>query len=168
MSFIIRPARREDCSTIIKLIRELADYEHMLEDVQLTASEIEDDLFGKDPWAHANVAAISTPAGESVVGYVIYFFMFNASALERVAYMEDLYVSPQYRLKGVGLALWRSVAEHGLKRKCTVLNWAVLHWNKLALDFYIKQGASSLSSSGGYRCLRLTSDVLERISSDAS
>ncbi|CAN7996118.1 unnamed protein product, partial [Ixodes hexagonus] len=167
MAFKIRRAQRTDCDSIMELIRELADYERMLDSVKIGASDLENDLFGDDrtdehPWAHVNVATMPSPdhLEEQVVGYVLYFFIFNARALERVAYMEDLYVRPQHRRKGIGIALWKSVAEHGLREESDVLNWQVLDWNTPAVDFYVAQGAINISASEGYQYLRLTSDVL--------
>lgn len=167
MTFKIRPAQRTDCDSIMDLIRELADYERMLDSVKIGASDLANDLFDEarsdeQPWACVNLATITTSDNvEQVVGYVLYFFIFKAHTLERVAYMEDLYVRPQHRRKGIGRALWRSVAEHGLREDCDVLNWEVLDWNKPALDFYVEHGATNLSASEGYQHLRLTSDVLK-------
>lgn len=144
------------------LIQELADYERMLDQVRSSAADLEEHLFPKDDdggprWAHVNVATVPADnGGENVIGFTLYFFVFNPLTLERVAYMEDLYVRPAYRGRGVGLALWRSVAQHGIRRSCDVLNFEVLDWNEPSLAFYAKRGATNISSSQGYQHLRFS------------
>ncbi|KAH7960571.1 hypothetical protein HPB49_021210 [Dermacentor silvarum] len=159
MSFKVRPAVREDCAAILGLIRELADYERMLDQVRSTATDLEEHLYSDDNevrWASANVATTAAGDGEHVIGFVLYFFVFDPLTLERVAYMEDLYVQPVHRGRGVGLALWRSVADHGLRRSCEVLNFEVLDWNAPSLEFYAKRGAANITRSRGYQHLRFS------------
>lgn len=166
MSFKVRPAVQEDCAAIMGLIRELADYERMLDQVEATASDLEEHLFSDDKvrWACANVATSTVVAdasdgkcdSERVVGFVLYFFLFDPLTLERVAYMEDLYVQPAHRGRGIGLALWRSVAQHGVRCSCDVLNFEVLDWNVPSLEFYAKQGATNITRSRGYQHYRFS------------
>lgn len=164
MSFKVRQAERKDCAAILGLIRELANYERMLDQVRSTVTDLEEHLFSDDErrWACANVATTAVGEGdgqcdgERVIGFVLYFFVFNPLTLERVAYMEDLYVQPAHRGRGVGLALWRSVAEHGLRRSCEVLNFEVLDWNAPSLEFYAKRGATNITRSRGYQHLRFS------------
>ncbi|KAK8768638.1 hypothetical protein V5799_014899 [Amblyomma americanum] len=166
--FKVRSATREDCPAVMALIQELADYERMSDQVKSSAADLEEHLFPKDKdsglrWAHVNVATVPADndsggqdGGESVIGFTLYFFEFNPLTLERVAYMEDLYVRPAYRGRGVGLALWRSVAQHGVRRSCDVLNFEVLDWNAPSLAFYAKRGATNISSSQGYQHWRFS------------
>ncbi|XP_037512096.1 diamine acetyltransferase 1 [Rhipicephalus sanguineus] len=162
MSLKVRPAVREDCAFIMGLIRELADYERMLDQVEATADDLKDHLFSDDKlrWACANVATTTAGDGECdgerVIGFVLYFFLFDPLTLERVAYMEDLYVQPAYRGRGVGLALWRSVAQHGMGSSCDVLNFEVLDWNVPSLEFYAKRGATNITRSRGYQHFRFS------------
>lgn len=157
--FEVRGAVREDCAAIMSLIRELADYERMPDQVRLSAADLEGHLFAEDEedrWACANVATV---AG-NVVGFTLYFFIFDPLALERVVYMEDLYVRPAYRGRGIGLALWKSVARHGVRRSCDALNFEVLDWNVPSLEFYAKRGATNITRSRGYQHLRFSSPSL--------
>ncbi|XP_064460343.1 diamine acetyltransferase 1-like [Ornithodoros turicata] len=168
MNATIRPARQTDVRSIHSLIRELAEYEKMPEQVELSCSDLEDHLFGSYSWAEANVACISTPeAKEVVAGFVLYFFIFDPITLERVVYMEDLYVRPEYRHRGLGLALWKSVARRGVEKKCDVLNWTVLDWNEPSINFYLKQGATNISLTKGYQRLRFTGAVIDTLLSES-
>lgn len=166
-AFQVRSAVREDCAAIMSLIRELADYERMPDQVKLSAADLERHLFAADDgetrWASANVAttaAGSDDGGGRVVGFTLYFFIFDPLALERVVYMEDLYVCPAYRGQGIGLALWKSVARHGVRRSCDALNFEVLDWNVPSLEFYAKRGATNITRSRGYQHLRFSSPSL--------
>lgn len=153
-TFEIRSAVREDCAAILSLIRELAEYERMPDRALLSVADLERHLFADDEaarWASANVATV---AG-NVVGFALYFFIFDPLALERVVYMEDLYVRPAHRGRGIGLALWKSVARHGVRRSCDALNFEVLDWNVPSLEFYAKRGATNITRSRGYQHLRL-------------
>ncbi|KAL3202203.1 hypothetical protein MRX96_042635 [Rhipicephalus microplus] len=158
MSFKVRSAVRDDCGAIMGLIRELADYERMLDQVEATVDDLEDHLFSDDKarWACANVATTTADDGGRVVGFVLYFFIFDPLTLERVAYMEDLYVQPAYRGRGVGLALWRSVAQHGVRNSCKGLNFEVLDWNVPSLEFYAKRGATNITRSRGCQHFRFS------------
>ncbi|XP_037566554.1 diamine acetyltransferase 1-like [Dermacentor silvarum] len=162
MSFKVRPAVREDCAAILGLVRELADYERMLDQARLTATDLEEHLFSDDELRLACTNVATTAAGdgecdgERVIGFVLYFFVFDPLTLDRVAYMDELYVQPAHRGRGVGLALWRSVADHGLRRSCKVLNFEVLDWNAPSLEFYAKRGATNITRSRGYQHLRFS------------
>ncbi|XP_050046955.1 diamine acetyltransferase 1-like [Dermacentor andersoni] len=140
MSFKVRQA------PILGLIPESANNERMLDQVRSTGIDLHEHLFSDEEQRSACANVATTPAGECdgerVIGFVLYFFVFDPLTLEHVAYMEDLYVQPAHRVRGVGLALWRSVAEHGLRRSCEVLNFEVLDWNAPSLEFYAKPPTS--------------------------
>ncbi|XP_003746366.1 diamine acetyltransferase 2 [Galendromus occidentalis] len=158
VSYIVRAATESDTQAILDLIVELADYEKMADQVRLRVEQLKCSGFRADgePWFHAKVAAIVDPCGEcDIVGYSIYFFKHDILSNSRSVYMEDLYVKPAYRNRGIGVALWRSVAAHGVQEKCSSLRFAVLSWNEPSIKFYKSQGASDITTTRGVRAYRL-------------
>ncbi|CAB4061644.1 speG [Lepeophtheirus salmonis] len=117
----IRSAVKEDCKNIIKLVQELADYQKLSDGPSLTPEKLEEDGFGSDPAFHCKVAY----DGDKCVGYALYFYGFS-TFYGRNAYMEDLYVSNNYRDKGIGSDLWRSAVKETLEKGCTTFDFSVL------------------------------------------
>lgn len=164
MSFKVRPARREDAESILTMMRELNDFQE-LPPAMITLDGIRRDLFDSErPFARVNLAVSPSPdGGEVVVGQVIYFVIFDAVTLRKLAYIEDIYVRPEHRCKGVGVALWKSVAEHGLLRGCDGLRLEVLSTNKEAVDFYAKRGARDLGPVYGFQHFKVVWDASDGV-----
>uniref|UniRef100_G3MS24 N-acetyltransferase domain-containing protein n=1 Tax=Amblyomma maculatum TaxID=34609 RepID=G3MS24_AMBMU len=160
MSFRIRPARREDAETVLNLIEELNEYQD-IPPCKITLDSLRRDLFEcEQPWARVNLAVVPSPVGgEVVVGHALYVVIFDAVTLQRVAYMEDVYVRPAHRRQGIGLALWKSVVEQGLREGCDASRLEVLGWNKEAVGFYAKHGAKDLTPAYNFQHHKLTWDV---------
>lgn len=137
----IADARREDVPLILRFIRELAEYERLLHECVATEAELEATLFGSPPAAEVLIARIGTePAG-----FALFFPNYSTFLARPGIYLEDLYVTPSMRSKGVGQALLVSVARRAVERGCGRLEWSVLDWNKSALRFYHKLGAEPMS-----------------------
>jgi GNAT superfamily N-acetyltransferase len=135
--FTIRPARVEDCSTIVDLIRELAVYERLEHEVRAGAEEIRSNLFGPRPYAEALIAEVDGGA----VGIALFFHNFSTFRGQPGIYLEDLFVRPEHRGRGIGKALLASLARIGLERGCGRLEWSVLDWNEPSIGFYRSLGA---------------------------
>ncbi|MDH1124744.1 GNAT family N-acetyltransferase [Enterobacter sp. GD03975] len=147
MSITIRQARPEDAAAIYDMIYELAVYEKAPEEVVTTPDEIRKTLFGADSKTEALIAE---DAGR-VVGYAVFFTSYSTWLGRNGIYMEDLYVSPEYRNKGAGKALLKKIAQCAVERDCGRLEWSVLDWNQSAIDFYLSIGALPQSEWVRYR-----------------
>ncbi|MBE4964656.1 GNAT family N-acetyltransferase [Enterobacter cloacae complex sp. P24RS] len=147
MSITIRQARPENAAAIYDMIYELAVYEKAPEEVVTTPDEIRKTLFGADSKTEALIAEY---AGR-VVGYAVFFTSYSTWLGRNGIYMEDLYVSPEYRNKGAGKALLKKIAQCAVERNCGRLEWSVLDWNQSAIDFYLSIGALPQSEWVRYR-----------------
>ncbi len=154
--FRIRLAQREDVSTILSLIRELAEYERAPDEVIATEEQLRENLFGPHPAAEV---LIGEEAGKPV-GFALFFHNFSTWMGRRGLYLEDLFVRPSARGKGYGRSLLVRLAELAQERDCGRMEWAVLDWNKPAIQFYLKLGARPNEEWTTYR---LTRDRIARL-----
>ncbi|WP_194205309.1 GNAT family N-acetyltransferase [Superficieibacter sp. 1612_C1] len=147
MSITIRQARPEDATAIYDMIYELAAYEKAPEEVITTPDEIRKTLFGADSKTEALICEI----GGKTVGYAVFFTSYSTWLGRNGIYMEDLYISPDYRGQGAGRSLLKNIAQCAVKRQCGRLEWSVLDWNQPAIDFYLSIGALPQSEWVRYR-----------------
>jgi GNAT superfamily N-acetyltransferase len=133
----IRPASEADLGTIEELIRALAEYERLSDEVVMDAELLRKGLFGERPYAEVLIAEVD---GEPA-GFALFFHNFSTFLGRPGIYLEDLFVKPEHRGKGYGRALLRRLAEITVERDCGRLEWAVLDWNEPAIGFYKKLGA---------------------------
>lgn len=137
MTLAIRPATPGDAALILRLVRELAEYERKPDAVKATQPMLAEALFGAKPAAEALIAEMDgTP-----VGFALFFQNFSTWTGRPGIYLEDLYVTPDARGAGAGKALLRHLAGIALDRDCARFEWAVLDWNTPAIDFYRAMGA---------------------------
>lgn len=131
MNLTIRPAVRTDCPRLLELIKELAEYERALHEVEVTSRHFEDSGFGDCPvwWAH--VAEISG----IIVGFALYYIRYSTWKGQRL-YLEDIIVTREYRRKGIGKKLFEAVLDDAQKKNLNGVLWQVLEWNKPAIEFY--------------------------------
>jgi len=153
MSMIIRQATPEDAQAIYDMIYELAVYEKAPEEVVTTPDEIRATLFAAD----SKTEALICETEGKPVGYAVFFTSYSTWLGRNGIYMEDLYVSPDYRGNGAGKALLKTIAKYAVERKCGRLEWSVLDWNQPAIDFYLSIGAAAQSEWVRYR---LSGDAL--------
>jgi GNAT superfamily N-acetyltransferase len=160
---MIRTARPDDVPAIIGLIRELAEYEHALDEVLVTEAGLTATLFGPDPAVFAHVAE---PDGDDsgVAGFALWFVNYSTWTGRPGLYLEDLYVTPGLRRSGLGRALLAELARVCVERGYARLDWAVLDWNAPALEFYASLGAQPLDS---WRLRRLSGPALEALAAQA-
>jgi GNAT superfamily N-acetyltransferase len=149
----IEPANPSDAPLIVALVRELAEYERLLDEVVITPEDVHRDLFGPQPYAEAVVARV---AGEPV-GFALWFHNYSTFAGRPGLYLEDLFVRPAFRGRGYGEALLRHLAGIALKRGCARFEWSVLDWNEPALAFYRKLGAIGMD---GWTVHRVSGEAL--------
>ncbi len=143
----IRPATIEDVPAILDLIRELAEYERLAHLVVATEDSLRETLFGPRPQAESLLAEL---AGE-VVGQALFFTNYSTFLARGGIYLEDLYVRPAFRHRGIGKALFAELARVGVARGIQRLEWAVLDWNQPSIDFYKSIGAQALDEWTVYR-----------------
>jgi GNAT superfamily N-acetyltransferase len=137
----LRAATEHDASLLLELIRELAEYERLLHQVRATEERLRETLFSEPPSAEAWIAELDGVA----VGFALFFQNYSTFLAQPGIYLEDLYVRPQARGRGVGRALLERVAQLAVERSCGRLEWAVLDWNEPALEFYRSLGAAAMS-----------------------
>ncbi len=128
----IRPATRDDAPVIASLVRELADYEKLLDDAKATAADFLREIESPNPVIHVLIAEWDG----SPCGFALYFFNFSTFVGRPGLYLEDLFVRPAQRKHGIGRALLRALARIASQRGCGRMEWAVLDWNEPALRFY--------------------------------
>ena len=136
----LRAARKDDVPTIAALIRELAAFEKLESEVTLDEAELAKHLFGETRHAEVTLAEVDG----AVVGFALYFHSFSTFLGKPGIYLEDLFVRPEHRGKGIGKRLLVHLARLAVERGCGRLEWAVLDWNQRAIDFYRAHGAGPL------------------------
>lgn len=152
----IRIATEADVPLILSLIRDLARYEKLLDQVVATEAILRESLFGQSPAAEVIIGSFKAVP----VGYALFFHSFSTFLGKTGMYIEDLYVQQAYRGKGLGKALLLFVAELAIKRGCKRLEWSVLDWNEPAIRFYESLGAFPMK---GWTQYRLTGDLLDSL-----
>jgi|TARA_B110000902_G_scaffold53131_1_gene61717 GNAT superfamily N-acetyltransferase len=138
--FTIRPATIEDAGLILRFIRELADYEKLLHEVIADEATLKQSLFGETPHAKVLIGEYNGVA----VSFALYFHNFSTFLGRPGIYLEDLYVQPTMRGKGLGKILLGYLASLAIELNCGRLEWWVLDWNKPAIDFYQSLGAQPM------------------------
>ena len=156
---VIRPAATDDVPLVLALIKELAEYERMSDQVVATEADVRRALFGATPFAEAVIAAL----GETPVGFALFFHTFSTFLARPGLYLEDLYVQPEYRGRGVGRRLLVYLARLARTRGCGRFEWSVLDWNEPAIRAYRRTGAVPMDEWTVYR---LTGDALDRLAAE--
>ncbi len=146
-SLTIRPATPGDVVAILGLIRELAVYEKLEHAMVATADDLHEALFGPRPSAESLVAQ----DGERVVGFALFFTNYSTFVGRPGIYLEDLFVQPAARGRGIGKALLAQLAALAVQRRCGRLEWSVLDWNAPAIGFYRSLGAKAMDEWTVYR-----------------
>lgn len=144
---MIREANRNDVSAIHQLIVELAIYEREPDAVIATVADIEENLFGNNPVAFCHVAEIDG----QIVGIAIWFLNYSTWLGKAGLYLEDLFVKPEFRGKGLGLELMKTLARLCVERNYERFQWWVLDWNEPSIDFYKSIGAEAMDEWTVYR-----------------
>jgi len=144
---LVRPANEQDLDIILQFIRELAEYERLLTEVVTNKALMHQSLFGEQSVAEAVIAEYN---GEPV-GFALFFHTFSTFLGQPGLYLEDLFVRPSMRGKGIGKGLLRYIAGIAIERNCGRLEWSVLDWNEPAIRFYEGIGADPMDDWTVYR-----------------
>jgi len=147
-----RSAGRDDCALILRFIRALAAYEHMENEVAATEELLAEWLF-----VQRAAEVFFAVADGREVGFALFFPNFSTFLGRAGLYLEDLYVLPEYRGRGIGTAMLRELARLAVERGYGRFEWACLDWNTPSIEFYLSLGAEAMSDWTGYR---LSGDTL--------
>lgn len=154
--FAIRRADQDDVPLILSFIRELAEYEKLLDEVVATEETLKESLFGERPVAEVVIGEWE----EEPVAFALFFHNFSTFLGRPGLYLEDLFVKPEMRGKGIGKLLLSYLADLARERNCGRLEWWVLDWNEAAIEFYCSIGAVAMNEWTVYR---VTGGALERL-----
>lgn len=151
----IRAAQKSDVPVIAKLIRGLAEFEKLSHEVVFSEMELERTLFGEQKYAEVLIAEWD---GEAC-GFALFFYNYSTFLARPGIYLEDLFVFPEFRNRGIGLALFEHLAKLANTKNCGRFEWSVLDWNVDALRFYHRLGAKPM---GDWTVQRLAGDALQK------
>jgi GNAT superfamily N-acetyltransferase len=153
---VIRSGTPDDVTTIVRLIRGLAEYERLAHEVRISPARVRRHGFGPRRYFETLVAERDGAA----VGFALYFFTYSTFLARPTLYLEDLFVLPDERGRGAGKALLQHLARIARRQRCGRMEWAVLDWNEPAIRFYKSLGAAELAE---WRLFRVTGDALARL-----
>lgn len=156
----IRPAQVQDCELILSFIRELAVYEKLEHEIVATPQILAETLFGPKPYAEVLIAEYDGKP----IGYALFFHSYSTFNGRPGIYLEDVYVQPALRGKGIGKALMSYLAKLAIERKCSRFEWSVLDWNAPSIAFYRSIGAQPME---GWTVQRLTGPALEALATQS-
>ncbi|HVE64139.1 MAG TPA: GNAT family N-acetyltransferase [Mycobacteriales bacterium] len=142
------------------MVRELATYERAAHEVELTEGMLQASIFGERPRVFAHVAEVD----DTVVGMAVWFFNYSTWRGRHGIYLEDLYVRPEHRGRGLGRMLLQVLASEAVRLDCARLEWSVLDWNTPAIDFYTALGAQPMDE---WTVFRLTGTALAALSENS-
>ncbi len=143
----IRKANIDDSSLILSFVKELAAYEKAEDEVSASVDDIEKNLFD----INTTTEAVICLSGDRPIGFAVYFLNFSTWLGKNGLYLEDLYVSPEFRGCGAGKMLLKYLAQLAVENNCGRFEWSVLDWNEPAIKFYESIGAKPLREWVGYR-----------------
>ena len=149
----IEPATPDDVPLILRLITALAEYERLSHQVVASEAALRDTLFASSPAAEVVIAYVD----EQPAGFALWFHNYSTFLAKRGLYLEDLFVLPEWRGRGIGRRLLEHLANIAVERGCGRMEWAVLDWNEPAIGFYRKLGATVLED---WRICRVTGETL--------
>lgn len=157
--FHIGPGTEEDVDIILSLIRGLAEYEKMSQEVTASAEQLRDTLFGANPGAEVIIGH----AGLEPAGFALFFPTYSTFLGRPGLYLEDLFVVPEWRNQGLGRMLLSHLAGIAVERNCGRMEWSVLDWNESAIGFYQKLGARTMDD---WKICRLTGEALQTLATN--
>ncbi len=158
MNLTFRYAKESDTALILQFIKDLAEYEKMLNEVVATESMLEEWLFEKK-----KAEVIFAMSDGTEIGFALFFHNFSTFLGRAGIYLEDLYVKPEYRGCGHGKSILKKLAQIAIERGCGRLEWWCLDWNKPSIDFYLSMGAEPMKDWTVYR---IAGDTLKNMAGE--
>lgn len=155
MSFKIVEATKKDAPLLLELIKELAIYEKMLDQVEATTSDLETNVFDA-----THVHAIFLYVNESVVGFALYYYHFSTFTGKPGLYLEDIYIKKAFRHRGYGKQVFKYLSKQAIEHQCQRMEWVCLNWNQPSIDFYESLGAKALND---WTMFRLNRDSIKKV-----
>lgn len=152
---IIRFAHENEAGTILRFIKELADYEQLPNEVTATEKLLHKTIFEEH---HAQV--LFCEVDNTIVGFALFFFNFSTFVGKPGLYLEDLYIKPEMRKRGLGKAFFKTLTKIATENNCGRMEWICLDWNRKSIDFYLSMDAVPLSEWTVYR---LTEDKVKKL-----
>jgi GNAT superfamily N-acetyltransferase len=162
MGFSPRDATPADIPDVLRLVRGLAEYERMLPRFTATEADFQQLLFGPAPAAHA---VLIGPSDGKPVGVALFYYKVFTFSASRGIFLEDLFVEPEHRGAGYGLALLRHLAARAKTENCELVEWHVLNWNQPSIDFYERIGAKMVED---WQVRQLTGEALTALAQGVS
>lgn len=150
MNIKIRKAKKSDAKAFIDLILGLAEFEKLTPPDKKAQKRLIKHAFSDKPLINV-LLAIDKSSGNKPVGYAIYFFTYSSFRAQPTLYLEDIYIDPEYRSKGIGQMYLYELQKIAYKKKCGRMEWVVLDWNTNAIKFYDKLGARPMNEWITYR-----------------
>ena len=157
----IRKATLDDVPLILEFIRELAEYERAPEEAVATPEDLRRDGFSRDPRFHVEIAEWD----DEPAGFALWFFNYSTWQGKPGLYLEDLFVRPRFRKKGIGKALLVHLARVAVEKGCGRYQWQVLDWNTPAITFYESLGAKVMKE---WLTMRVSGDALDNLAEQGS
>ena len=152
----IKPATERDAPVILSMIKALAEYEKLADAVTATEETLRESLFG----AHTAAEVVVACADGQPAGFALFFHNYSTFLAQRGLYLEDLFVKPEFRGRGIGKALLGHLARIAVERGCGRFEWSVLDWNAPAIGFYRKLGAVPMED---WTIFRVAGEALQRL-----
>ncbi|XP_037743180.1 thialysine N-epsilon-acetyltransferase [Chelonia mydas] len=168
MECVVRPAQSTDCDHIMGMIREIAEYHNLLDEVTINSQVLRADGFGGDPFYQCLVAELAPEQEDKqghLIGYALFFFGYSVNT-GRIVYLENLYVVSEFRGRGIGKKLLSEMAKVVLARGCTEMKFTVAAWNSQALAWYRQLGAQDKTEASDWHCFELGAEALRRLAGD--
>ena len=161
MNFQIETAKEEHIPAIIELMREFAEYENLLDFLEITEEKLYEALFGE----HGFVEALIATGGEQMIGYAIFYLNFSSFRGQTGVYLEDIFIKKEFRKHGIGELMLKQIARAGKSEGAVRMDFQVLDWNTPAINFYKKHGAVMDEEE---RHFKFTDAAFEKLAGSAS
>ncbi|KAK9398347.1 diamine acetyltransferase 2-like [Crotalus adamanteus] len=165
MACLIRPACSSDCDLLMSFIKDIADYHNLLHEVTISAEDLKADGFGPDPFFKCLMAELppEDPSKQGrPIGYALYYKAYCVNHGKKI-YLENLYVVPEFRDKGIGKQLLIKLAEIALAAGCTGMKFSTMEGNQRAKNLYLRLGAEDTTQSFDWHCMEFSQEALQRL-----